>query len=372
MRVGTQLATIALLLGVGGGWFAFGDRLGLPNPLQLAGLSKPQEGTDDRPRGGAGVVDVVVASVRRGTVVDRLEAIGTARSREAVTLTSRQSGIVSAIHFEEGQRVRAGQVLIELDQTERKAELDQVAANVDDARVRLQRSRQLRGSGSVTEARLDELDAALRQAEARLRQVQARLDELRIVAPFEGRVGLRSVSLGALIQPGQAVTTLDDTSRIRVDFSVPELFVQRLRQGIAVEASSAAFGNRRFVGVVAVVDTRVDQVTRSVRMLAEFDNPDDELRPGLFMTVEITLDERPNALLVMEDAIDPVGDRAFVYVVRDRRAMRQEVKLGTRIPGEVEVREGLREGDVVVVRGLQRLRNGAPVNVTETMRRAAS
>jgi len=376
MRVFSQLAVVAVLAAAGGGWYAFADRLGVPGPIELSGLSRPaSQGatqTSGRGTGTPNRVAVVVAPVRRQAVIDRIEAVGTTRSREAITVTSRQSGIVSRIAFEEGQRVRAGHVLIELDQTERKAELDQAQANLDDARSQLQRARALRPSGNVTEARIDQLDSGLRQSEARMRQAQARLEELRIVAPFDGRVGLRQVSQGALIQPGQPVTTLDDTSRIRVDFSVPEIYVARLREGIMVDASSAAYGARRFRGAVKVIDTRIDPVTRSVRMVAEFDNPDDALRPGLFMTVEITLEERANALLIPEDAIEPVGDHSYVYVVRDGRAMRQEVELGARVPGEVEARKGVREGEVVVVRGLQRIRNGTPVTVAETVRRPAS
>jgi membrane fusion protein (multidrug efflux system) len=185
-------------------------------------------------------------------------------------------------------------------------------------------------------------------------------------------VGLRQVSPGALIQPGTAITTLDDTSRVRVEFSVPEVHLARIRVGSGVTARSAAYGQRRFQGEVAVIDTRIDPATRSIRVISEFDNPDEALRPGLFLTVELVLEERERALLVAEEAIDPVGDRSFVYVVRDGRARRQEVKLGLRLPGEVEVREGLNAGEPVVVRGIQRLRHGAPVRVVETRARPTS
>jgi len=127
-----------------------------------------------------------------------------------------------------------------------------------------------------------------------------------------------------------------------------------------------------FQGVVAVVDTRVDTATRTIRVVGEFDNADDALRPGLFMTVELLLDRRPNALMVPEEALDPVGDRVYLYVVRDGRARRQQVRVGQRLVGEVEVLDGVRDGELVVVRGVQRLRDNLPVRVTETMTRPTS
>ncbi len=160
--------------------------------------------------------------------------------------------------------------------------------------------------------------------------------------------------------------------RVRVEFAVPEVHLARLRVGRTVTARSSAYGERRFHGTVAVIDTRLDPATRSVRVVSEFDNADEALRPGLFMTVELVLEQRERALLVAEEAIDPVGDRAFVFVVRDGRARRQEVRLGLRLPGEVEVREGLNADEPVVVRGIQRLRNDAPVLVVETLARADS
>jgi membrane fusion protein (multidrug efflux system) len=219
---------------------------------------------------------------------------------------------------------------------------------------------------------VDELETLARGAEGRVRQTQARIEELRLTAPFSGRVGLRQVSPGALIQPGTPVTTLDDISRVRVEFSVPEVYFARVQVGSRVIARSAAYGSRRFEGRVAIMDTRIDPATRTMRLISEFDNADEALKPGLFLTVELVLESRPRALLVPEEALDPLGDRNFVYAIRDGRARRVEVQLGLRLAGEVEIREGLSANDQVVVRGLQRLREGAPVRVTETMTRPTS
>lgn len=372
MRASTQIALLALLAAGGAGWHLKADDWGLPRPLALLGLEAPAPAA---PRGGGppgGQVPVVIAPVRTGEVVERIESVGTVRAREAVTITTKVAGIVTAIRFEEGQRVREGELLLELDSAALQAELDQARAALDNARQQLARARALPAGQAVAQARVDELETLARAAEGRVRQIQARIEELRLTAPFSGRVGLRQVSPGALIQPGTPVTTLDDISRVRVEFSVPEVHFARVQVGSRVIARSAAYGSRRFEGRVAIMDTRIDPATRTVRLVSEFDNPDEALKPGLFLTVELVLESRPQALLVPEEALDPLGDRQYVYVVREGRARRREVQIGLRLPGEVEIREGLAPGDQVVVRGLQRLREGAPVRVTETMTRPTS
>lgn len=366
MRVLTQLSLLAVLIGGGAAWQVYGSQVGLPPPADLLRLGRGPAGQGTVGGTAAAAVPVVVAPVRRATVTERVESIGTAKAREAVVVTTRVSGIVAAIHFQEGQAVKAGQVLVELDRSQLAAELDQARANRDDARQQLVRARALRASQAVAEARIDQLDATARGADARVRQVEARIEEMKIVAPFDGTVGIRQVSIGALVPPGAPVTTLDDLSRMRIEFAVPELFLARLRPGMAVKATSAAYDSRTFEGTVTVIDTRIDPATRTVRLISEFDNVDGALRPGLFLNIDLTVQQRANGMIVPEDAIDPVADKAFLFVVRDGRAERIGVRLGARLPGEVEVLEGLGPDDKVVVRGLQRLRNGVAVQVTET------
>lgn len=372
MRIWTQLLVLGVLGGAGAGWHFYAEQLGLPKPLALLGLETQRAAA--RPAGpppGA-PLPVVVTQARAGVVTERVESVGTVRAREAVTITGKVAGIVTGIRFQEGQRVREGDVLVELDSASVRAELDQARAALDDARTQLARARALPAGQAVAQARIDQLDSQARQAEGRVRQFQARLEELRITAPFGGRVGLRQVSPGALITPGTVMTTLDDTSRVRVEFSVPEVFLARVRQGSVVAATSTAYGSRRFEGQVAVLDTRIDPATRTIRMISEFDNADEALKPGLFLNVELTLARRDNALLVPEEALDPVGERNFLFVVRDGRAVRQEVQLGLRMQGEVEIARGVTLGEPVVVRGIQRLRPNAPVRVTETLSRPVS
>ncbi|WP_372619322.1 efflux RND transporter periplasmic adaptor subunit [Falsiroseomonas sp.] len=373
MRTLPQLAVLALVGGLGAAWHLYGDQVGLPRPLALVGLEAAAPSGQQRGRGAAGApVGVVVSPVRTATVVDRAESVGTVRARDAVTITAKVAGIVQELGFQEGQRVQAGDQLLSLDAAALRAEFDQARALADDARSQLNRARGLQAGQTIAAQRLETLEAVARQAEGRVRQTQARLEEMRIAAPFGGRVGLRQVSVGALIQPGTVVTTLDDISRVRVEFAVPEVYLARVQQGSPVTARSAAFGDRRFHGRVAVVDTRIDTATRTVRVISEFDNSDEVLKPGLFMTVEIELERRDDALLIAEEALDPIGDRNYVYVIRDGRARRVEVRLGQRRQGEVEVLSGVAAGEPVVVRGIQRLRNDAPVRVVETVTRPTS
>jgi membrane fusion protein (multidrug efflux system) len=371
MRTSSQLAVMALIVGVGAAWHIYGEQFGLPRPLALVGLEAAAPTAQQR-GGPGGPVGVAVAPVRTGAVVDRTESVGTVRARNAVTITAKVGGIVTNIRFEEGQRVAAGDQLVDLEAAALRAELDQARAQYDDARSQAARARQLQPGQSIAAQRLETLEAQARQAEGRVRQTAARLEEARIAAPFAGRVGLRQVSVGALVQPGTVVTTLDDIAKVRVEFSVPEVFLARVRVGSTVTARSAAFGDRAFTGTVSVIDTRIDTTTRTVRVISEFDNADEALKPGLFMTVELVLATRANAMLIPEEAIDPLGDRSFVYVIRDNRARRIEVRLGQRLRGEVEVLSGVEAGEPVVVRGIQRLRNDAPVRITETMTRPTS
>ncbi|HSE76893.1 MAG TPA: efflux RND transporter periplasmic adaptor subunit [Alphaproteobacteria bacterium] len=368
MRLITQAAIIVVLAGLGGGaWYLWQQHAENGAAATPAGAQR---------RAGGQTLPVDVVAARSDVVAEKVESVGTARANESVVITAKQTGNVLVINFDEGQRVRAGHMLIELETRERKADIDQAKSDLDqskavrdDAKSRLDRARQLRGSGNVTEARLDELEAALRgaearvrSAEARVRSLDARLDDVRITAPFDGRVGIRQVSPGALVQPGTPITTLDDISKIKFDFSVPETVLGQLRPGLVVVARSVAFPDRVFEGVVSIVDTRVDPITRAVRVNALFENPDEALRPGMFLSLDMALSRRDNAVLVPEEAIIPEGVKHFVFVIVDNRAHRREVQIGARLPGEVEIRDGLKAGETVVVRGVQRVRDGQQVN----------
>jgi membrane fusion protein (multidrug efflux system) len=301
--------------------------------------------------------------------------VGTTRAFESITVTTKTSGIIESVNFEEGQTVEAGHEIIRLDRAERRADLEATKAAIlqeearrNEVKTKLERAMALRRSGAGTEALVDDLTAQMRTADsavqaaiARQRAAEARLNDLVIRAPFTGRVGVRSVSVGALVEPRTVVTTLDDVSKIRLDFAVPENLIARLSVGSPVSAKAVAFGGRTFPGEVAVVDTRVDPVTRSVRMTAVLDNASGTLKPGMFVNVSVEVARRDNAILIPEEAVVGEGPQQLAFVVVDGRVERRSLTIGQRQDGKVEVKEGLKAGETLVVRGVQRVRPGAPV-----------
>jgi membrane fusion protein (multidrug efflux system) len=274
---------------------------------------------------------------------------------------------VSVIRFEEGGRVAGGDVLVELDGTREQAELLEALAQRSDVRRQLERARQLLARQHVPPAQVDELEAALAAADARVAVMQSRLAERQIRAPFDGIVGLRDVSLGAYVTPGQRLTTLDDLTVIRLEFAVPERFLGQLRPDLRVIARSPAFGLTEFTGTLSRIDTRVDPATRTVRVQAEFPNPDGRLRAGMFLGVELIF-RRWEGVMVAEQAVISEGNRHVLFVVDGdhQTAHRREVTLGQRREGEVEIRAGLEAGEHVVVEGIQRVVDNAPVRVLHT------
>jgi membrane fusion protein (multidrug efflux system) len=200
--------------------------------------------------------------------------------------------------------------------------------------------------------------------QARVAGARSQLNDTIIRAPFAGRVGLRNISIGSYVSPGTVITTLDDTSVIKLDFSVPEVFLAALQEGLAISARTSAYPEVEFKGKVSSIDSRLDPVSRAIVVRARIDNKDGRLKPGMFMTVKLMRADSA-ALMLPEEALVPEGNKKFVFVVRDGKAMRTEIETGRRRPGEVEVTAGLAEGDVIVTEGTQKVRDGAPVKVMQ-------
>ncbi|MGE5538841.1 MAG: efflux RND transporter periplasmic adaptor subunit [Gemmatimonas sp.] len=316
-------------------------------------------GRDDSDRS----IPVVVASARIGPVIETYGAIGNASANEAVVITSKVTGLVKAINFKEGDNVAAGTVLVELDDRELKANLLAAEADVRNARQNYDRTARLAKSENAPQARVDELRAALDSAQARAEATRARLADMTIVAPFSGRLGLRRISVGTLIQQGTVITTLDDASIIKMDFSVPEKLLANVAPGQTVVARTDAFPDRHFTGTVKTVDSRIDPTTRAFEVRAEIPNGDGTLKPGMLLTLELTLAKRDAVVLIPEEALVPQGTKQYVFTVENGRARRKEVEIGTRMKGTVEIRSGLEADAVVLIGGTQRVRDGTPVRV---------
>jgi membrane fusion protein, multidrug efflux system len=322
------------------------------------GNGQPARPTNPAATGREPVGVVTALPVVRPVGVE-IEAVGTAIANEAVEITSKVSNIVTAIRFQEGQRVRRGAVLVELDSAQARADLAEAQAALAEARNQHQRCQEL-SIQVLSRAQLDALETALRTAEARLAAAQARLNDTVIRAPFDGHTGFRRVSVGSLVREGAAITTLDDTSIIKLEFTVPQTFLHALRAGLPVEATASGMPGRTFAGKLATIGSRIDPVTRSVPVRAELPNPDGELKPGLFMSVNLRGPES-RAVLVPEEALVPEQGRTFVFVVADGVAKRRVVTTGRRTPGQVEIATGLSENERVIVAGSQKVRDGSPV-----------
>lgn len=303
---------------------------------------------------------VVTAAVRSALLTRALSAVGTAQANEAVNITSKTSNIVSRVRFADGQSVQMGEILVELDSAQARADLAVAQAALTESTSQYERSKELLNTQAVSKSQFDQLVATKQANEARLSAARARLEDTVIRAPFSGRVGLRKVSVGSLISPGALITTLDDTSIIKLDFSVPENVVASLRDGLAVKAKSNAYPSRVFTGRVSSVDSRIDPTSRSVAVRALVPNSDGALRPGLFMTVELESESR-TALVIPEEALVPEKSSQYVFIVRDGVASKREVTIGARQPGSVEVLAGLAAGERVIVEGTIKARDGGPV-----------
>ncbi len=342
-----------LLLSLAAAAFAFGAYL----------LTTPQRGADNHGgwRRAAPGVEVAPAGLHR--FVDRIEALGTARASESVTLTAQVTETVARIHFADGQTVRKGTILLELDHAEEDAQLAEAEAALQEAERQLARIRELVARGNATKAAFDEQMRNVAQARARMAQVQARIATRVIRAPFDGVLGLRQVSVGALVTPGDVITTIDDITPILLDFSVPERFLSALAVGQTIRARAAAFPDRLFTGRIVAIAPRVDPVTRAVTVRAELPNADQLLRPGMLLEVAV-IGRTRHSLAVPEEALLLIGRQHYVYVIRpDGTADRRQVTIGQRLPGIVEITNGLAAGEKVVVAGILRLRPGVKARI---------
>jgi len=344
------LVVLAVLAG-GGLWFWSTQDGGVTNASPSAGA------TGDRRI----PVRLATATPQRFETV--LESLGTAQANESVTITASVTANVSEIGFRDGEEVEAGRILVRLASAEEYAEQREAEVSLAEQRRELNRIRGLAADGIVARQQVDQQRSRVEEAQARLAAVEARLSDRVIRAPFSGVLGLRRVSTGSLVTPGTAVAELDDISVIKVDFTVSEQYLGAIQRGMPIEARSIAFRDRVYRGEVTATSTRIDVATRTLTVRAEIDNADRELRPGMLLTTRLPLDPAER-LAVPEGALVATADQHFVFVVdADGKARRQEIRIGRRQPGIVEVLEGLSEGDRVVEQGTLRVRQGSEVRV---------
>ncbi|MFG6448367.1 efflux RND transporter periplasmic adaptor subunit [Roseateles sp. BYS180W] len=312
----------------------------------------------------SGPVTVEVRPVQAQALAEEAQAVGTLRAKQSVVLRAETSGRVVKLNFVDGQRVRAGQLLVQLDDALQQAQLRQAQAQAQLARTQLQRNRDLLAQNFVSASAVDQAASTLEVAEAQVALARAQLQRLQVLAPFDGVMGLRAVHPGDYVKDSAELVAIEDNSTMWVDFSLPERFVPLLRQGQALEVQLDALPGQHFAAKVEASDVQLDATGRALLVRARLQAPDRGLRSGQFARVRLALAVRAQAVVVPEEALVPQGGKQYLFKVvargQDRSVQRLEARLGQRASGMVEVLEGLRPGDEVVTAGQAKLMRGEP------------
>ncbi len=328
--------------------------------------------------GASRPVTVEVARVEITRLVDDVQAVGSLRSRQGVVLRPEVSGRVTRLNFRDGDRVRRGQLLVQLDDQLPQAQVKQSEAELSIARANHKRNQELLAQNFISQRTVDESAANLDVAQAKLALAQATAARLKIVAPFDGIAGIRAVNVGDYLKDGTDMVNVEDIDVVYVDYRLPERFQTQVKKGQKAMVDIDALPGRTFDALIQAIDPLIDANGRSIAVRATIDNRQQLLRPGMFARVTTVFGERERALVIPEEAIVPQGGRQFVIKVvngpeKDSLvSKRVEVKVGIRRPGRVEILDGLGEGDTVVTAGQQRLqKDGTALKVIDTGRAPA-
>ena len=382
------LSLVALIVALGVAWWVQNKPSGggskpdgassggvAPGPGAAKGGGAP--GGASGKGGAGGPPGVEVGKAEKVRLEDDSQAVGTLRSVQGVVVRPEVSGRIQQMAFADGQRVRKGQLMVQLDDTLQVAQLKQAEAAASIARTNLQRSRELAAQNFVSQSAVDQNAAALDVALAQVALASAQLVRMKILAPFDGVVGIRSVNVGDYVKDGAELVQLEDLSSLWVDFRLPERYLSKIRPGQSVELTLDALPGRTFKARVEALDAQLDANGRSVLVRARLANSDGVLKGGMFARVRTVFAVRDQAIMVPEEALVPQGERQFVFKVIDnpeggKLAQKVAVKVGMRLPGKAEIMEGLAEGDAVVVAGQARLTRGdrMPVRVVDLNRPA--
>jgi membrane fusion protein (multidrug efflux system) len=373
----TVIAAVGIAAASGAAWWYQNK----PSKPAADGASAPAAGAS-QPNGTVGPArppSVEVARVETMRITDEAQAVGSLRSRQSVVLKPEVSGRVTRLNFRDGEKVRRGQLLVQLDDQLPLAQLAQARAELSIAQANHKRNQELVAQNFISQRSVDESAANLQVAQAKLALAQATAARLRIVAPFDGIAGIRSINVGDYLKDGAEIVNIEDIEAIFVDFRLPERFQTKAQRGQTALVEIDALPGRKYAAVVQAIDPLVDANGRSIGIRGCIDNRKMELRPGMFARITAVFGERDNARVVPEEAIVPQAGRQYVIRLVDgpdqdtKIAQRVEVKVGLRQPGRVEITQGLQPGEVVVTAGQQRIqKDGMPVRVIELNRTAAT
>jgi len=383
----TAVAVIGISIAAGAAWWWQNQPTTAQQPQAMTGAAGPGPAGAARPAaggrpggpGGPGSTAAVeVAPVEVVNLTDDVFAVGSLKSRQGVMLRPEASGRIARLGFTDGQTVRRGQVLVQLDDSLQQAQLQQAQAQASIARTNLKRSRELLAQNFVSQSAVDQNEASLQVAESQVALAQAQAARMRVLAPFDGTVGIRSVQLGDYVRDGADLVGIEDLSALQIDFTLPERYITRVRVGQPVEMTLDALPDRTFPGRIDALDSQVDPNGRSLRVRASVKDNDAMLRPGMFARSRVVFAVRENAIVVPEEALVPLGTRQLLFKVIDgpdgkKMSQRIEAKIGLRQPGKVEILEGLAPGDQVVTAGHPRLlrADSMPLRIVDLSRAGA-
>ncbi|MEO5955768.1 MAG: efflux RND transporter periplasmic adaptor subunit [Nitrospiraceae bacterium] len=352
-------------------WTRFLVAAGLVMALAAVGLfaTRMSADTTSRSAGSRGQMEPIMmvedAPVTVGSITESIQAVGTLQAVASITVRPEISGVIRRIDFTDGQLVERGTPLIELDQEELQAQVNQAAAQERITQVTYERLKRLAGQQTtiVPAQQVDEARLTLQAAAANSVLYAVRLKKSVIRAPFTGTLGLRRVSVGDYVQPGQDIVNLEDLRTLHVDFKIPEVWLGRLFVGQRLVVTMDAFSEAVFEGQVSAIDPRVDAVNRTVAVRAAVPNPEGTLRPGLFATVQLRLGQEVHALLIPEEAVFLQREKTMVFRIDNQTLRLTEIAVGARERGMIQIRAGLKEGDLVVRTGTHKLHDGMRVSI---------
>ena len=365
-KIYAVMALVGVCAASGAAWW-FQNKTGAS-----ADVAQPAPASPATPSGPARPTAVETVKVETQTLVDETQAVGSLRSRQGVMLRPEVGGRVKEIFFNDGQRVRKGQVMVQFEDQLQQAQLSQAKAELSIAEANHKRNQELVAQNFISKRSLDESGAALEVARAKLALTDATLQRLKVLAPFDGITGLKQVNVGDYLKDGADIVNVEDLEAVLLDFRLPERFQAKIRSGQKAQLTVDALPGRPFTAIVQAVDPLIEANGRSVGVRGCIDNRQQQLRPGMFARVNAVFGSRENAMVIPEEAIIPQGGRTFVVkVVAGEKpdslmSERVVVKTGLRLPGKVEILEGLAAGDTVVTAGHQRLqKDGTAVRVVD-------
>lgn len=342
-----------------GGGFLLGKLAGGNSPTTAQpGANNPAKGAKPSPAVAVEAAPVAVAKLAKSII-----AVGSLRSDESVVIRPEVSGRIQEILFREGQRVEKGAILIRIDDSVQRAELEQARANLSLGKSKLDRALDLQTKGFISSQAREEAENNFRVSQAAYDLASARLTKLEIKAPFAGVVGLRQVSVGDYIKDGQDIANLEGVDALKVDFRVPEIYLKQVVVNQNLQVTLDAVPDQTILGKVFAINPLIDANGRAVVVRAIIRNVDARLRPGMFARVRLLTAATADTMTLPEQSVIAVGDDFFVYRIADSKALRTKVEIGQRQTGIVEINNGLKPGDMVVTAGQLKLRDGTSVEI---------